>query len=110
MSSNPDLPSVWLTDGRLANAGEFTAHAKATVWCWEHDSDGVFPKASLRFLGRAGWQPTVDALVKSELWLDTGTDYVLTDYLEHQKSSTERAEARKAWRENKQAQRSGKPK
>jgi hypothetical protein len=108
VSSQPDLPLVWLTDPRLATALAYAAHSKATCWCWEHNSDGVFPKASLRFLGRAGQQRTVDQLVKSQLWLDTGTDYVLTDYLEHQKSKYERDQARAQWRENNQKRRHGK--
>jgi hypothetical protein len=93
MSSNPDLPMDWWTDPRVASltTAAFKVHVLATMWCWQHNSDGELPFGALRFLGEDGSRRRVlDRLVASGLWQQQDAGYVLTDYLDHQPSAAKR--------------------
>jgi hypothetical protein len=72
-------------------------HLKAVCWCSRHLTDGVVPKNMIPLLN--GTKKLAAELVRVGIWEDSGTDYVIHDYLDYNPSREKVLSERKAAQE-----------
>lgn len=78
MPENPKI--VGLSDAA------FRLYIEALCWCSRQEEDGIIPEAAIKRLGKAR---SITELVTAGLLIDAGSEYMVHDYLRHQRSRAE---------------------
>jgi hypothetical protein len=99
------MPWFRLDDGfydhrKVAHAGNCAIGlwVRCATWSARHLTDGHIPAEIVRTLGKPR---EIAALTDAGMWVPTGTEYVMPDYLEYNPSAKEVKEKRRADAERK---------